>query len=116
MKPTILRRSIKYILVLITISIPTIASALEFNSPIGGGAIKDIPSLVRILIDSVLGATSVLFLLSFIWGGWLWMIAQGDPAKIKKSKSIMLWSALGVIVIVGSYGMIKFIVERLGLA
>lgn len=110
-----MHRPIKYILTLIAIMIPTLASALEFKSPIGGGDVTTIPGLVNVIIDAVLGVTSTLFLISFIWGGWIWLIAQGDAAKVKKAKSIMLWSALGVIVIVGSYGMIKFIITQLGL-
>ncbi len=50
----------------------------------------------------------ILFVL-YIYAGLLWMLASGNDEQITKSKNILVWSTLGVAVMMGSYIIVQFI-------
>jgi hypothetical protein len=58
-----------------------------------------IAQLIKILLAFI--GSIALFL--YVWAGLLWMTAAGSSEKITKSKSIMVWTTLGVAVMLGSY-------------
>lgn len=76
-------------------------------SPVGD---VDIPTLIGIIINAVLGIVGSIALIMFIYGGFLMLISQGDPAKIKKGKDALIWSVLGLVVIFGSYIFVNYII------
>ncbi len=66
--------------------------------------------LIGKLIDSVLGIVGSIALLMFIFGGLTWMTSGGSAEKIKKGRDIIVWSAIGLIIIFASYGLVKFLI------
>jgi hypothetical protein len=44
-----------------------------------------------------------------VYGGGLWMTAGGNNEQITKAKNIIIWSALGVMVMLASYIVINFV-------
>jgi len=83
------------------------ASALTFDSPLG--KINSFETLTTQIITSVIGAASVLALLSFLYGGWLWFFSRGDTKLIDKSKLVMIWSIAGLGAILLSYGVVNLL-------
>ena len=59
-------------------------------------------------IMSVLG--SVAFVL-FVYGGVLWMTAAGNAERAGEGRKILTWTALGLVVILGSYGLVDFVFQ-----
>ncbi|OGB81033.1 MAG: hypothetical protein A2535_09020 [Burkholderiales bacterium RIFOXYD2_FULL_59_8] len=58
-----------------------------------------------------MGVMGSIALAMFIYGGVLWMIAAGNAERSKKGMQIIVWSALGVMVILASYVIVSFVFE-----
>ncbi|MCA9376995.1 hypothetical protein H6763_03085 [Candidatus Nomurabacteria bacterium] len=46
-----------------------------------------------------------------VYGGYVWMMSGGDPAKVKKAQGILTWAVLGLIFL-SIFGMILFSVVK----
>ena len=64
-----------------------------------GTTTTDIRDAVRRFINVALGFLGVLVVLMIIYGGVLWLTAMGSDDKIQKGKHILLWAAIGAIII-----------------
>lgn len=82
----------------------------SLDNPLGNVSFE---TVVQRAINYILGTVGVLGLIAFIYGGVEWLIAAGDTAKITKGKTIMVWAVWGMVVIFGSYAIIKFVFEAL---
>jgi hypothetical protein len=55
------------------------------------------------LLDRVLQITlplaGLIALAFFVWGGYMWIISEGDPAKIKSAQGTLTWAILGLVFI-----------------
>ena len=71
----------------------------------------NVQELIGMVINSVLGVVGSLALLMFVYGGLTWMTSSGSQERVKKGKDILIWSALGLIVVFGAYGVTKFIIN-----
>ncbi len=67
-------------------------------------------ALIGIIINSVMGVVGSLALIMFIFGGFTWMTSGGSAEKIKKGRDILIWSAIGLVVIFASYGLVRFLI------
>lgn len=77
------------------------ASKMGFNTS-GGAQIEDV---VGIVISSILGFLGVIFGILIIYGGFLWMMAGGNDQEVDKAKKIIKNAAVGLIVVLLSYGL-----------
>lgn len=84
-------------------------SNLSLTNPLGNDV--TVNSLVGRVINSIMGIVGSLALLMFVYGGLTWMTSSGSQDKVKKGKDILLWSAVGLIVIFGAYALTKFIIN-----
>ncbi|MFC1678400.1 pilin [Patescibacteria group bacterium] len=82
-----------------------------FTNPLGEGITAQL--LIGQIINTILGIVGSLALVMFIYGGLTWMTASGNNEKIQKGKDILMWAALGLVVIFSAYAMVKFILEAL---
>jgi hypothetical protein len=94
-----------YFLTILTLFAPHLAKALTFNSPLGN--INSFETLTTQIITSVIGAASVLAVISFLYGGWLWFFSRDDTKLVEKSKLVMIWSVAGLGAILLSYGVVN---------
>ena len=65
--------------------------------------------LVAIVIQQVLTIVGALLIILLIYGGITWMTAGGNEERVGKAKKTILYSVIGVIVIIGSYSITFFI-------
>lgn len=72
-------------------------------------ATKFIGNLIRIL----LAATGIVFLLITVYAGIMYITAMGDDNKIKKAKSMLTSSVIGLIIIIGAYAISSYVVDAL---
>lgn len=63
------------------------------------------------IVRAALGIVGSIALLMFIIGGFIWMLAGGNTEKVKKSRDIMIWAGLGLLVIFAAYMIINFIIN-----
>jgi hypothetical protein len=73
-----------------------------------------IESIIGTIISSALGLLGVAFLILTIYGGIMWMTAEGDEAKVEKARKIITDGAIGLIVILAAYAISFFIFNALG--
>lgn len=63
------------------------------------------------IIKQALGIVGSLALVMFIWGGIVWMTSAGSSEKVTKGKNIIIWAAIGLVVIFSSYALVKFVIQ-----
>lgn len=64
---------------------------------------------IRILM-AFMGA--IMFLL-VVYAGLMWMTAGGNSDKIDQAKRIIVWSTLGIFVMLASYVIVSFVFKQL---
>lgn len=74
-----------------------------------GASTKTLPVYIGTVIKGLLQLLGAVFLLLTLYGGWLWMTAQGDTTQVSKAKNIILSAIIGLIIIAGSYALTNFI-------
>jgi len=73
----------------------------------------DIRVFIFRLINIALSFLGIILLGLIIYGGWLWMTSEGDPGKIEKAKAIFKNAAIGLVIILSSFGIVNFILKAL---
>ena len=68
-----------------------------------------IGKIIKIIL-SYLGIISVILI---IVGGFYWMTSGGNEEKIKKAKSLIINAFIGLAIIVLSYVIVHFVIEKL---
>lgn len=92
------------------INISTSASSQQLPNPLGTESVEEVIGRV---IKAILGVVGSLALLMFIYGGLTWMTAAGNKEKVEKGKEIIIWAALGLVVIFASYALVEFVLNAL---
>lgn len=83
------------------------ATTVELSNPLGTA---DVPLIVGRIVQVLTGGAGMLALMMFIYGGFQWLTAAGNPEKIKKGKDIVLWSILGITLMLSSYIVVRYII------
>lgn len=78
------------------------------------GSIDTPQAFIKKVIDGVLGVVGSLALIMFVYGGFTWMMASGNQEAIKKGKDILIWAAIGLVVIFSAYAITNFIFKGIG--
>lgn len=65
------------------------------------------------VIRVVLGIVGSLALIIFIYGGLTWMTSSGNTERIKRGRDTLVWAAIGLMVIFGSYTVVNFVIQSL---
>jgi len=99
----------------IAFSYPFMASAQSVNlpNPLSVDNILESSSYVGLIIKRVLGVVGALALLLLVYGGISMIIAAGNETKIAKAKSLIAYTAIGLVVIFSSYTIINFVIQAL---
>lgn len=74
---------------------------------------KDMRILIGSLIQKALGVLGSVTLFVFVAGGFLWLTSAGNSDHIKKGADTMLWAAIGLLVIFGSYAILTTLLNGL---
>lgn len=59
---------------------------------------------------AIVGSIALLF---FMWGGWKWMTAMGDPGKAEGGRKIMLGTVTGIVIMFAAQALINFAVSAI---
>lgn len=88
----------------------------------GIGGIVDNPDSIRNeedLVDRIVGiALPLSIIAAFIllsYGGYLMVSSQGNPEKLQEAKSLITNAIIGLVVILGSVGILVLLSDTLGL-
>ena len=80
------------------------------------GTQEDVFVIIGQVIRVVIGLLGVFVLGLLIYGGFLWMTAQGDPARVKKAINLMVSAVIGAVVVLSSFALSNFIISQAGSA
>ena len=69
---------------------------------------KSLMSNVSMLINVFASVMGFLAIGMIIYGGFMLLTAQGDPARIKRGKDVVLYSVIGLILVVLAYAIVNF--------
>jgi hypothetical protein len=74
---------------------------------------RDIKESIGGLIKSALGFLGIIAFVIVMYGGFIYMTAQGDETKLKKAQGIIVSGAIGLAIIFSAYAITTFIVSEL---
>ena len=72
---------------------------------------KSLMSNVNMLINVFASVMGFLAVGMIIYGGFMLLTAQGDPAKIKRGKDVVTYSIIGVILVMLAYAIVNFVMK-----
>ncbi len=64
------------------------------------------------LIEIILNFLGVIFMGLMIYGGLVWMLAEGNDQEVTKAKNIISAGIIGLIIVIAAYGISYFIVNH----
>lgn len=69
--------------------------------------------IIARLINITLGFLGIIFLGLVVYGGFLWMTSAGDPTKIEKSKKLLMAAVIGLVLVLSSWAIARYIINKL---
>ena len=95
---------------LFLIGAAVLTMGIQLKNPLGEG--RDNPDqIIADLISAVLGLIAGIALIFFIYGGFMMLISGGSEERITKGKGTLLWASVGLIVVFGSYAIVRQVFE-----
>jgi len=80
----------------------------------GAGLEKTDPrQIVGNIIKIALGFLGVIAISLVLYGGFLYMTAGGDEAKVAKAKKVLINSFIGLVIVFASYSIASFVIKSL---
>lgn len=70
---------------------------------------NDLVTTIFNVILALAGAIAVVFI---IWGGIQYTLSQGEPNKIKKAKDTLLYSIVGLIIVMFSFVILNYVIGK----
>jgi len=77
------------------------------------GKNKDVVEIVQSGVNVVISLVGMLAVFSIIYGGFTYMTAQSDAAKIKRGKDMVLYAVVALVVAFLAYGIVLFVTRNL---
>lgn len=108
------------ITVLSMVALPALAQPLTNygldNAQEFGLGNNDLVSTVSSIIQVLLGFLGILAVLLILWGGFIWMTAAGDDAKVDKAKKLIMSGIIGIVIIFAAYAIASFVITQVSSA
>lgn len=77
------------------------------------GKNKDVVEIVQSGVNVVISLVGMLAVFSIIYGGFTYITAQSDPAKIKRGKDMVVYAVVALVVAFLAYGIVLFVTKNL---
>ena len=77
------------------------------------GKNKDVVGIVQSGVNVVISLVGMLAVFSIIYGGFTYITAQSDPAKIKRGKDMVVYAVVALVVAFLAYGIVLFVTKNL---
>ncbi len=68
-----------------------------------------ISGIAGTIVGAALAFIGVLFFILMIYGGFLWMTAQGNDQQIEKAKNLIIAAVIGLIIVMSAYAITAYI-------
>ncbi|HNW09122.1 MAG TPA: hypothetical protein PK619_02410 [bacterium] len=114
------------VLLMTVLVTPTIALATDSGEPLENwgldaaaefglgntGLVETVTQIIQVL----LGFLGILAVLLILWGGFIWMTAAGDDAKVDKAKKLIVSGIIGIVIIFSAYAIASFVITQIATA
>lgn len=84
----------------------------DLGEPLGLGN-QDIRLTIASIINVALGLLGIIAVIIIIYAGFLWMTAGGNDDKIKEARTMLINGLIGLIIIITSYAVARFVLNAL---
>jgi cysteine-rich repeat protein len=74
---------------------------------------EDPKIIVGNIIRYALGFIGIVLVCFVVYGGFLWMTAEGNPEKVDKAKQVLINAAIGLVIILLSWSIATFVLSAL---
>ncbi|MDD5749252.1 MAG: IPT/TIG domain-containing protein [Patescibacteria group bacterium] len=74
---------------------------------------RSIQETIALVINIFLGFLGTLAVLLLLYGGFLWMTSRGATDKIQRAKMLIISAVIGLVIILASYGIARFVLNQL---
>ena len=88
----------------------TTTDGVVIENPISAESFEDFIGLIAKWLFNI---ALVIAPIMFVIGGIYYVTAQGDPAKIKKAGDLITWTAIGLILIMLTNGIIQLLKDMI---
>ncbi|MBU0647246.1 MAG: Ig-like domain-containing protein [Patescibacteria group bacterium] len=108
--------SIFICLLVVAMTLAHFAFALDTGIQYGVGTglgQEDPRIIVAKIIRIVIGFLGIIAVGLVLYAGWLWMTSDGEEDKVEKAKMILRNALIGLIIILSSFAIVSFILNKL---
>lgn len=84
-----------------------VAKAAGFSDP------QTLPEIIGAIIGVFLSLLGIIFMILIMYGGFTWMTSMGNESKVLKAKKTITNSIIGIIIILGSYAITRFVFDAI---
>mgnify|MGYP000857790984 CR=1 FL=1 len=74
---------------------------------------KNVVDIIQSGVNVAISLVGILAVFSIIYGGFTYMTAQSDPAKIKRGKDMVIYAVVALAVAFLAYGIVLFVTRNL---
>ena len=103
---------------LLTFAHPTkaalVSATLANKCGTGNCTLTDMVGVIANGMDWIFSIVGAAALLMFVYGGFTFLISAGNEEQVKKGKAILQGAIIGLIIVLGSYMIINFLLTSLG--
>ena len=79
------------------------ADLIKLDNPLKAGSFQDlIDALIKIIFDLALAVAPIMIIVA----GFYFVTAAGNPAQITTAKQIILWTLIGLLIVISARGII----------
>ncbi|KKW32633.1 MAG: hypothetical protein UY76_C0021G0004 [Candidatus Uhrbacteria bacterium GW2011_GWA2_52_8d] len=85
----------------------------EVGTALGTDATNTLPELIGNIIQVLLSVLGIIFVVLVVYAGFLYLTAGGEDTKVKKAKTLLTQSVIGLVIIVAAYAIAAFVIDAL---
>lgn len=74
---------------------------------------QDLVETIGKLINVILGFLGIIAFIIILFGGFKWMLSQGDEGKIGEARKLMGAGVVGLAIVLASWAVAQFIINQL---
>jgi len=80
----------------------------------GSGNTASLFTFAKTVINTFLAILGLVFIFLMLYAGFIWMTARGDQEMVTKALETIRAAIIGLAIIIASYGITKFVIDKLG--
>ena len=95
---------------------PALAQTVDFDAfgeAAGFSTDASITVIIARLIRTLMSFLGVIAVVFVLYGGFSYMMAAGDPAKVNRAKGIITNAVIGLVIVIASFAITSFIIGAL---